>query len=297
MKVWILEDNPERGSQLRNSLVAALGISGQSEELSKHVEIMLTLEGAKARLPEFVDEDVVLLDSQVPRKTASLPEPRTGEEFARRIRAAGRLCRLIWHSDHPLAEDVAVDAGIECRLGGPIAKQVLARHVVRERSRLAKENNWQEKANIWLVRLGSNPEAVLALDVLCQGYLAVEGLRRADSENRVYESLLATGEAGKLLLERAANQSEAVREVATWFRLGIDAIDQTISASFSGHAIDFWNQLAAGRPDAQEDVAKITRLYDQLKKVGDEPRDDETWYRLITDAHNGVCGLFTRGCL
>ena len=141
------------------------------------------------------------------------------------------------------------------------------------------------------------PEVVVALDILCQGYLAVEGVRRADSENRVYESLLATGEAGKMLLERAAKQSEVVRKVATWFRIGIDAIDQSISASFSGHAMDFWNQLAAGRPDAQEDVARIARLYDQLKKCGDEPKDDETWYRLITDAHNGVCGLFARGCL
>jgi hypothetical protein len=281
MVIWILEDTPKNVERLMASIHKYLP--------SLDSKVFCTLDDAVAELPNISEADVVLVDAQVPRHRGGSVEETGGAEFVARLREAGVLVRVLWHSTNPVPELISaldVEKVSVSHVGKRLSTVLSAATVPASPRRSVDELRKLGSGALLRLRGEHSPHACLSsLDILCQGYLAVVGATSAlkgEPTNAVATALLSLKESGKECLQRAVEHAKDARDVRSWFAEGVGELRQAISKSADADL--FWEGLVGS--EHQPEVAHIRTLFDSLEKVSvNQTEPAAEWDKLVLAAH------------
>jgi hypothetical protein len=253
MTIWMFEDNP---GTIQDFIVWLKdnGIKGS-------FEVRKTFREALAVVPSVKNDDVVLLDSQLPFQDAGLEFREAGLRLALESRSSGHQPLLVWSTAAPLPE-ILGPLGVVALNPRTLLNLLKTGSIATVKPKLPADFAAQATR---LLEARFPPENLLAPFLvpftLCQGYLAVCAAHEFDREDLAKQNPLIDC-VSDISYEIATNLRQHARELATlkaiapgedkipsWFKPAADAMAFFRFASGrSVSDIAYWDQLL--RPPA-----------------------------------------------
>jgi hypothetical protein len=284
MKVWIIEDSNRVAEELEGAITR--------HHSAVTIQILPNLEAAREAIEQMTDQDVVLLDSQLPLHHGGPPmAPQAGEEMVARIRARGLRSKLIWHSRTSLPE-IAGSLGVQDM--SHASTDGVAAHMFAEAltSKTLAPETWSNEGQQYLEKLTARQTPLsefVPLSILCQGYLAIVGAAGL-FPNEVADELKKS-EIGRECIAQAHVHLGQALNYAEWFAAGREKISAAVKRGGAGEQA-YWRGIGEEQAELEE-VATIRRLYERMGEQGN-PEAGEELHRLVADAHRSLQTLFAR---
>jgi CheY-like chemotaxis protein len=290
MKFWLCEDL----ETTRRTFVEML----REEQCLVEVVFLTTSAAASEAIAQMADEDVVSLDSQLPAAPGGAMDVHAGIRLAATVRACGKACHLCWHSPAALPADLE-PLGVRALSKTEIAALVARLSRGMAAGEMPAGAREQARALLGPLAGGSLQPSLITLDILCQGYLAVVGAADAlqgRPGNEVVRELREDPDLGPPCLHNAARHEREARQVADWFREGVQEVQQAIRRH-GGSAEAYWASLSAPPAGDADAVRSVRTLFERLEAAGTPGTEGDNWDQWVQEAHRGFRRLAQRGYL